>query len=131
MGNCNGASSKEWVHFYCDNTASKGFIFDHAVSSLNKDLGTSDYKWANFYTSGNIIKGSNTLTIPSKTGTLAVTSDTVAGANCIASTGYGDGTLTYYQTSGAFNNSDGWHHYIIANHGNGQTYYNFMLRLPF
>lgn len=38
------------------------------------DLGVSDKKWRNLYMSGNIYKGSATLTVPSTTGTLALTS---------------------------------------------------------
>ena len=49
----------------------------------------------------------------------------------IQSTGYGNGTLTYFQTSEDFNNSSGWNHYIIANHGSGRDYYNYMIALPF
>ena len=41
----------------------------------DKDLGSSSYDWKNLYMSGNIIKGSYTLTLPSKTGTVALTSD--------------------------------------------------------
>lgn len=39
------------------------------------DLGASNAKWKNLYMDGNIYKGSYTLTLPSKTGTVALTSD--------------------------------------------------------
>ena len=52
-------------------------------------------------------------------------------ANGLASTGYGNGNLTYYQTSNSFFDNSGWCHYIIANHGDGSSYYNFTIGLPF
>lgn len=52
-------------------------------------------------------------------------------ANGLASTGYGNGNLTYCQTDGSFFGNSGWSHYIIANHGNGSNYYNFTIGLPF
>ena len=47
------------------------------------------------------------------------------------STGFGSNTLTYLQTSDDFYNNTGWCHYLIANHGNGETYYNYTIGLPF
>lgn len=52
-------------------------------------------------------------------------------ANALASTGYGSSNLTYYQTSDSFFGNSGWCHYIIANHGDGSSYYNFTIGLPF
>jgi hypothetical protein len=52
-------------------------------------------------------------------------------ANCVASTGFGSGTFTYLQTSGDFYGTSGWAHYLIANHGDGATYYNYVIKLPF
>ena len=51
--------------------------------------------------------------------------------NGLSSTGFGSGTLTYCQTSDGFYGNSGWCHYIIANHGNGETYYNYTIGLPF
>ena len=69
---------------------------------------------------GNGIKGSLTGNASSST-----------TSNSISSTGYGSGNLTYLQTSDSFNDNSGWCHYLIANHGNGETYYNYMIGLPF
>lgn len=49
----------------------------------------------------------------------------------LASTGFGNGNFTYYQTSGDFFGNTGWCHYLISNHGNGSTYYNWTIGLPF
>lgn len=55
-------------------------------------------------------------------------------------TGYGTGNLTFYQANDDFGGTEGrkgnrddnyWSHYIIANHGNGETYYHYTIRLPF
>lgn len=57
---------------------------------------------------------------------------TDAGSSqCLVSTGFGDGNFTYLQTSGEFYGASGWAHYLISNHGNGASYYNYVLRLPF
>jgi hypothetical protein len=54
-----------------------------------------------------------------------------SNANGLASTGYGNNNLTYYQASSEFFGNSGWSHYIIANHGDGSSYYNFAIGLPF
>lgn len=54
-----------------------------------------------------------------------------ANADGLASTGYGNGNFTYYQTNNDFFGNSGWSHYLIANHGDGKTYYNFTIGLPF
>ena len=52
-------------------------------------------------------------------------------SNALASTGWGNGNFTYLQTSGDFYGNSGWSHYLISNHGNGETYYNYVIALPF
>lgn len=66
-------------------------------------------------------------------GSVVVTENTGTSSSTkgINSTGYGNGNLTYLQTSGDFNDNTGWCHYIIANHGSGESYYNYMIGLPF
>ena len=47
-------------------------------------------------------------------------------------TGESDGCISAQQTAESFNNSSAeWASYIICNHGNGETYFHQMLRLPF
>ena len=58
-------------------------------------------------------------------------STSATASNSISSTGFGNNTLTYYQTDGDFYGNTGWCHYIIANHGDGATYYNYTIGLPF
>lgn len=76
--------------------------------------------------SGNI--GSQSVNYASSAGSSGSCS---GNANGLASTGYGNGNLTYYQTDGSFFGNSGWSHYIIANHGNGSNYYNYTIALPF
>ena len=46
--------------------------------------------------------------------------------------GYSSQGLSFYQTARSFDSSpEGWAHYIIANHGNGESYYHYTIRLPF
>lgn len=52
-------------------------------------------------------------------------------ANSLMSTGFGDTNFTYYQTSDEFDGNSGWTHYLIANHGSGETYYHYTIGLPF
>ena len=49
----------------------------------------------------------------------------------LKSTGFGNGNLTYLQTSGEFDGNTNWCHYIIANHGDGSSYYHYTIGLPF
>ena len=63
-----------------------------SVESGNMDLGKSDSLWKNLYLSGDIYKGTYKLTLPSKTGTVALTSDipgvfTGAGASTAGTSG--------------------------------------------
>lgn len=52
-------------------------------------------------------------------------------SNALASTGWGNGNFTYLQTSSDFYGNSGWSHYLISNHGDGSSYYNFVIALPF
>lgn len=61
----------------------------------------------------------------------AGSASTASSANGLASTGYGSGNLTYYQSASEFFGNSGWSHYIIANHGDGSSYYNYTIALPF
>ena len=54
-----------------------------------------------------------------------------SSSNALASTGWGNGNFTYLQTSGDFYGNSGWSHYLISNHGDGSSYYNFVIALPF
>ena len=46
--------------------------------------------------------------------------------------GYASDGLSFYQTSNDFDeHGSGWSHYIIANHGNGASYYHYTIALPF
>ena len=56
------------------------------------------------------------------------------GANSVRNTGFGNGNFTWYQSSSSFfgsNWSSGWASYLISNHGDGKTYYNVTIALPF
>ena len=96
--------------------------------------------WTEFITTANI--GSQSVNYATSAGsassatnasyaTSAGSATTASNANCLSSTGWGNSNLTYLQTSNDFFGNSGWAHYIIANHGSGETYYNFTLALPF
>ena len=55
-------------------------------------------------------------------------------ARGVYASGYGNGNFTWNQTSASFAGSDwysGWASYLISNHGDGSSYYNQIIALPF
>lgn len=76
-----GAQNASFCHIY--NSANIPFIFNQGLQVTgNKDLGTSQYDWKDLYLSGSIKKVKSTsdattytLSLPNKTGTIALTSD--------------------------------------------------------
>lgn len=59
-------------------------------------------------------------------------SGSISGAsNAVANTGYGSSNYTWKQDSGSFAGFNGWHSYLISNHGNGSNYYNQTIAMPF
>ena len=57
-----------------------------------------------------------------------------SGSSYLSNTGFGNGTLTWKQTSESFFGSNwhkGWASYLINNHGDGATYYNWVMAFPF
>ncbi len=62
----------------------------------------------------------------------AVNASHVDQAKGLSEQGFGVDELTFYQTSSGYANyKSGWAHYIISNHGNGETYYNVTDIRPF
>lgn len=51
--------------------------------------------------------------------------------NGLSSTGFGNTNFTFCQTEGTFDGNSGWCNYLIANHGDGATYYHYTIGLPF
>ena len=76
-------------------------------------------------------KGANSLYNALVNGYASSAGSCTGNAKGLTSSGYGNGNLTYYQTDGSFFGNSGWSHYIIANHGNGSSYYNYTIALPF
>ena len=65
-------------------------------------------------------------------GNLEGNASSATTATKLASSGYANNALSYYQTDQAFDGSaTGWAHYIIANHHDGASYYHYTIRLPF
>ena len=109
-----------WIRTY----AGKGFYCD----SENRGYKVSSI--TGFYKDGS----SDSYVLLGGGGHAAVSSLNVYNStksNSLNITGYGSDNLTYYQTSGEFDGNSGWSHYIIANHGNGSSYYHYTIALPF
>jgi hypothetical protein len=78
--------------------------------------------------------GNYTSYSPSLTGGGASGSWNIAAssANNVNSTGFGGGTYTWYQTSVGLQQYTGsWASFLISNHGDGATYYNQTIIMPF
>ena len=56
---------------------------------------------------------------------------TASSSKGMIATGFGNHNFTYYQTDQAFDGNAGWCHYLIGNHGNGETQYHYSIGLPF
>jgi hypothetical protein len=61
----------------------------------------------------------------------AATATTATNTNALNIVGYGSSNGTYYQTSGTFAGYSGWAGYWVSNHGDGATYYNQTIIMPF
>ena len=108
-------------------TAGKG-LSSSIADGLAIGQSTLTWQGASVITSGNI--GSQSVNYANSASSASWASGATY-ANSIGSTGFGDGNFTYLQTSGDFYGATGWAHYLIANHGNGATYYNYVIKLPF
>jgi hypothetical protein len=98
-----GPANNSWSHIYSD----KSFYF-------NQDL----------YVNGTRV------VLNSGTWGINITGSS-SQSNSLAITGYGSGNMTYYQSSGTFAGQSGWAGYFISNHGDGATYYNQTIIMPF
>jgi hypothetical protein len=104
-----GPANNSWTHIYTD----KSFYF-------NQEL----------YVNGTqVVKNSGTWGI-NITGS-AGTASAAGRASALDIIGYGSGNMTYYQTSGTFAGYSGWAGYFVSNHGDGATYYNQTIIMPF
>jgi hypothetical protein len=63
--------------------------------------------------------------------TSAGSSSSSSRSSALDIVGYGNGNMTYYQSSGTFAGQSGWAGYFISNHGDGATYYNQTIIMPF
>lgn len=63
--------------------------------------------------------------------TSAGSSSSSSRSSALDIVGYGSGNMTYYQSSGTFAGQSGWAGYFISNHGDGATYYNQTIIMPF
>jgi len=104
-----GPANNSWAHIYSNRT----FYF-------NQEL----------YVNGTqVVKNSGTWGI-NITGS-AGTASAAGRASALDIIGYGSGNMTYYQTSGTFAGYSGWAGYFVSNHGDGATYYNQTIIMPF
>lgn len=104
-----GPANNSWTHIYTD----KNFYFNQ-----------------NLYVNGTqVVLNSGTWGI-NVTGSAGSASSS-SRSSALDIVGYGDGNMTYYQSSGTFAGYSGWAGYFISNHGNGSNYYNQTIITPF
>ena len=141
-----GAQNASFCHIY--NSANIPFIFNQGLQVTgNKDLGTSQYDWKDLYLSGSIKKVKSTsdnttytLTLPNKTGTIALTSDIPSLSNYVTldtdQTITGNKTftgnvITYnnkFEIKANSNTDDSW---IKLTNKTDSGYYAFGIRRPY
>jgi len=63
--------------------------------------------------------------------TIAGSSSSSSRSSALDIVGYGSGNMTYYQSPGTFAGYSGWAGYFVSNHGDGATYYNQTIIMPF
>lgn len=107
---------------YADNVTNADTVDGYHASGL----------FTNLSNSGNnlsiTIGGTNKTLTPA----YASNSGSSSTTNKLNITGYQSDGLSFYQTSSSFDGSPAdWAHYIIANRGNGSSYYHYTIRLPF
>lgn len=123
------ASDTTERHFQVNNSLHNG----HLCASTAGNFGlysNSHSKWlVKCDTSGNVTL--NGTANSANSASSATNATTATNSNSLNSTGFGNGNLTYYQTSDTFDGNTGWCHYLISNHGSGESYYHYTIGLPF
>ena len=84
-----------------------------------------------FPTTNQLVKFSAAKTAAFLSGQAMNISGSSDNSNALNSTGYGNGNFTWRQDSGTFAGQTGWASYLISNHGDGSSYYNQTLIMPF
>lgn len=107
---------------YADNVTNADTVDGYHASGLFTNLSNSENNLSI------TIGGTNKTLTPA----YASNSGSSSTTNKLNITGYQSDGLSFYQTSSSFDGSPAdWAHYIIANHGNGSSYYHYTIRLPF
>lgn len=100
---------------------------DWVSGDVNILLGSNKYKVLH---AGNYNSYAPTLTGGGASGNWNI--NVTGYSNGLNIAGYGSNSLTYFQTDEEFAGlSATWRHYIICNHGNGETYFNRIIALDF
>lgn len=106
---------------------------DNGTTAIDRVYASSD-GYIRYYTPANFRQ---VLDVPTRTGGsasgtwgISVTGSS-ATTSAVSSTGYGSTQLTWRQESGTFAGQTGWASYLISSHGDGATYYNQTLIMPF
>jgi hypothetical protein len=100
--------------------------------TLAVDNSSARYKGNAILHAGNYTSYSPSLGGSGASGTWGINITGTAGnTTVVSSSGYGNGTYTWRQESGTFAGYNGWASYLISNHGDGATYYNQTIIMPF
>jgi hypothetical protein len=117
-------------------------MMNSAECGIHQEAVGWKFRWYNgeMYISANSTGGGTERTVihSGSIGSQSVNYATSAGSSSSSSrssaldiVGYGSGNMTYYQSSGTFAGQSGWAGYFISNHGDGATYYNQTIIMPF
>ena len=125
-----GPMNGSWCHFQTDRPR---FYFGNGVT-IDGDL--KRYSDSALYIhSANYNSYAPTLTGGGASGTweISVTGSAASAgrSSSLDIVGYGNGNMTYYQSPGTFAGHSSWAGYFVSNHGDGATYYNQTIIMPF
>lgn len=120
------ASYPGYLEFYTANDLRRGYIGYGNASNQNLFVAGNGWSWK----FEGVVAFDQT---PNVNGTnVSLTNHTHATVPAIAYTGYSDSVISAYQSStGIAGYGNNWASYLIFNHGDGATYYNQTLIMPF
>lgn len=117
--------SEAWSFIVRNATTRFQFVIGSAISDWVSDT------WSKVTSAFEILKDRCTINGHTVVHEGNIGSETAGAANKLAITGMSNSSFSFAQTSDAFHGASGWAHYLISNHGDGESYYNYILRLPF
>lgn len=119
------SGSEAWSFIVRNATTRFQFVIESAISDWVSDT------WSKVTSAFEILKDRCTINGHTVVHEGNIGSETAGAANKLAITGMSNSGFSFAQTFDAFHGASDWAHYLISNHGDGESYFNYILRLPF